>query len=291
MYAEEKTVRMLLRCLVLLLTCGALELTGVAFSLAAPAPTCGTHAGTATETAVGRPTNKLAWRAKLLEPAEAYSKLSRAGAPRRGFLTQSSPSWLLVLAAARDQEGRCWVEVRLPERPNDAAAWIDSEPLLLRPTAWRIDISLATRTLTLDHADIATRRIRVVIGAPATPTPTGLFAIIGAWRSPPNAFLGSWILALTAHSDVLHEFDGGDGRIGIHGRGGSSLLDPLDSARSHGCIRLANTAIDWLVHTIGPGQLPGTPVQINKRNHDDRTNRRHAPRHDRLPRQRQAHPR
>jgi len=64
---------------------------------------------------------------------------------------------------------------------------------------------------------------------------------------------------------VLHEFDGGDGRIGIHGRGASSLLDPLGSAHSHGCIRLSNTAIDWLVHTIGPGQLPCTPVQIDQK--------------------------
>jgi hypothetical protein len=158
---------------------------------------------------------------------------------------------------------RCWVQVRLPQRPNSAAAWIDTEPLLLRPTTWRIDVSLTTRTLTLNHAGIARRRIRVVIGAPATPTPTGLFSIIGAWRSPPNAFLGSWILALTAHSNVLHDFDGGNGRIGIHGRGSSSLLDPLGTASSHGCIRLANAAIDWLVHTIGPSQLSGTPVQID----------------------------
>jgi lipoprotein-anchoring transpeptidase ErfK/SrfK len=71
-------------------------------------------------------------------------------------------------------------------------------------------------------------------------------------------------LALTAHSDALHKFDGGNGRIGIHGRGGSSLRDPLGTARSHGCIRLANTAIDWLLHTIGRAQLPGISVQINR---------------------------
>jgi lipoprotein-anchoring transpeptidase ErfK/SrfK len=258
---------MLLRCLALLLAWSTLGLISVASSLASPALTCGTSAdtdtGAATATTVGRPTSKLAWRAKLFAPAEAYGKLSQAGTPRHGFPTQSSPSWLLVLAAARGHEGRCWVQVRLPERPNDDAAWIDTQPLLLRPTTWRIDVSLAARTLTLEHAGLTTRRIRVVVGAPTTPTPTGLFAIIGAWPSPPDAFLGSWILALTAHSDVLHEFDGGNGRIGIHGRGAGSLLDPLGSDRSHGCVRLANTAIDWLVHTIGQGQLPGTPVQIN----------------------------
>ena len=100
-------------------------------------------------------------------------------------------------------------------------------------------------------------------GKPSTPTPTGLFAI--AWAIPwhPNDFLGSWVLELTAHSNVLQQFDGGDGTVGIHGRGGASLLDPLGSAASHGCIRLANDSIDWLVHTVGEGWLPGTPVQVH----------------------------
>jgi lipoprotein-anchoring transpeptidase ErfK/SrfK len=70
-------------------------------------------------------------------------------------------------------------------------------------------------------------------------------------------------LALTAHSKVLHEFGVGHGRIGIHGCGGASLRDPLGTNRSHGCIRLVNTAIDWLVRTIGRAQLPGTPVRID----------------------------
>jgi lipoprotein-anchoring transpeptidase ErfK/SrfK len=51
--------------------------------------------------------------------------------------------------------------------------------------------------------------------------------------------------------------------VAIHGRGGASLLDPLGSARSHGCIRLSNRAVSWLVSTVGYEQLPGTPVQID----------------------------
>ncbi len=54
------------------------------------------------------------------------------------------------------------------------------------------------------------------------------------------------MLALTAHSNVLQEFDGGDGRVG------ASLLDPLGAARSHGCVRLSNDAIEWVV---GAGAL------------------------------------
>ena len=98
---------------------------------------------------------------------------------------------------------------------------------------------------------------------PSTPTPVGLFAI--AWAIPwnPDDFLGSWVLELTAHSDVLQQFDGGDGTVGIHGRGGASVLDPLGSAASHGCIRLANDSIDWLVRTIGRNRPPGTPVRVS----------------------------
>lgn len=154
------------------------------------------------------------------------------------------------------------MKVRLPTRPNSGAAWIDSARLVLRPTDWRIVVSRTTRKLSVDHAGVAVRRVSVVVGAPVTPTPAGLFSIAGVWSSPPDSFSGSWILALTAHSDVLRTFDGGDGLAAIHGRGGASLQDPLGSARSHGCIRLTNRAIDWLVNAIGRAQLLGTPVHI-----------------------------
>jgi len=97
----------------------------------------------------------------------------------------------------------------------------------------------------------------------STPTPQGFFPIIGAWAEPPSAFLGSWILPLTAHSNGLGQFDGGDGTVGSHGRGGASLLDPLGTASRHGCIRVANSLIDWIVHSIAAGRLPG-PVRVDR---------------------------
>jgi lipoprotein-anchoring transpeptidase ErfK/SrfK len=124
-------------------------------------------------------------------------------------------------------------------------------------------VSRAKRTLTIYRSGAVVRRLRVVVGAPETPTPVGLFSIIGAWRSPSSSFLGSWILALTAHSEVLRRFDGGDGTVGIHGRGGASLQAPLGTALSHGCVRLANSAIDWLVDSVGANQLAGIPVSVH----------------------------
>ena len=102
----------------------------------------------------------------------------------------------------------------------------------------------------------------MVIGTPWNPTPDGLFSIVDVWRWNPADFLGSYILPITAHSNVLQEFGGGDGRVGIHGRGAHSLLDPLGAARSHGCIRLANRAIKWIVRKVGAGGLPGIPVHV-----------------------------
>lgn len=204
----------------------------------------------------------MAWRAELLGPTRVYRGVSHAGTTTRRSVGPAQASWLLVLDAARTHDGRCWVQVRLPWRPNDAVGWVNASRLILRATAWRIVVSVAGRSLTVYRGGSLVRRVQVVVGAPSTPTPLGLFSIIGAWRSPPTAFLGSWILPLTAHSTVLREFEGGDGTIGIHGRGGASLLDPLGSADSHGCIRLDNSSIDRLVGQIGAGALPGIPVLV-----------------------------
>jgi lipoprotein-anchoring transpeptidase ErfK/SrfK len=225
--------------------------------------TCG--AGPATATVAGSPTTAAAWRAEPVTVERPLREVPRQDEPARPAAHLLHPEvtpWLLVVRLARDARGRCWIEVRLPWRPNDANGWLRSEGVKLQPTPFRIVVSRAARTVTLDRSGEALRTFAVVVGKPATPTPTGLFSITGAWRSPPTSFLGSWILALTAHSDVLEEFEGGNGTVAIHGRGGTSLLDPLGSARSHGCIRLANDALDWLVRSIGAARIAGIPVSV-----------------------------
>jgi hypothetical protein len=235
------------------------------FALAAPsaaaAPKCGTAGATAA--AVGRPAATVAWRAELIARTRLWRSVPERGRRHRGGVGPRDASALLVLRAARDGEGRCWLRVRLPSRPNHAAGWVRADRVLLRRTRWRITVSRAARTLDVHRDGKRVRRFRVVVGAPSTPTPGGLVSIVGVWRWNPADFLGSYILPLTAHSNVLQEFGGGDGRVGIHGRGGASLLDPLGAARSHGCIRLANPAIEWIVRKVGAGRLPGVPVRVN----------------------------
>jgi lipoprotein-anchoring transpeptidase ErfK/SrfK len=216
--------------------------------------------GAATRTALGHPTETVAWRAGLEGRTAVYEQPEPAGRPE--WVDFSEAPWLLVIGADQLPDGTCMVRVRLPSRPNGAAGWIPSEDILLSPTPWRIAVSRSKRTLILTRSGRRVLQVAVVVGKPSTPTPAGLFAIAEAVPGNPNAFTGSWILALTAHSDVLEQFDGGDGTVGIHGRGGASLLDPLGSRASHGCIRLANAAIDALVDRIGRYDLAGTPVLV-----------------------------
>jgi L,D-transpeptidase catalytic domain len=213
-------------------------------------------------TSVAGPTRTVSWRARIDARTAVFDRLAGTTLRPSRWVSPTDALWLLVLARARLADDRCWLQLRLPWRPNDAAGWVNADDVFVQRTPWRVQVSTARRTLTLFRSGTAVRTFTVVVGKPSTPTPRGVFAIVWAIPWSPNAFLGSWVLELTAHSDVLRQFDGGDGTVGIHGRGGASLLDPLGSARSHGCIRLANDAIDWLVNTVGESQLPGTPVQI-----------------------------
>ena len=234
----------------------------LAASPAVAAPECAK--GHATATSVGKPAARVAWRAEVVARTPLYRSVPRRSLKGigRGSITPKDTSWLLVLRAAHDRKGRCWLQVRLPSRPNNARAWLNGGRVVLRPTRWRIVVSRRARTISVYRNGDRRRRFRVVVGAPGTPTPHGYFSIVGVWRWNPADFLGSYVLPLTAHSNVLQEFGGGDGRVGIHGRGGASLSDPLGTARSHGCIRLSNDAISWLVRAVGASRLPGTPVKI-----------------------------
>jgi hypothetical protein len=167
------------------------------------------------------------------------------------------PVRLLVLRSRRGPGGHRWLRVRLHERPNDRAGWIAAGRTRVTRTRWRVVVSTGSRTVTVRRRGKAVRRFGAVVGTPATPTPHGLFAIGERIRQPPGV-LGPWALHLTAHSRVLDNFGGGPGRVAIHGRSGSLLSDPLGTAASHGCIRLANSAIAWLATRA----VEGTPVVV-----------------------------
>jgi lipoprotein-anchoring transpeptidase ErfK/SrfK len=99
---------------------------------------------------------------------------------------------------------------------------------------------------------------RTIVGKASTPTPPGKFFVEEVIQMPTGSIGGPFAFALSAHSNVLQEFDGGPGQIGLHGL--QNIGGTLGTAASHGCVRLDSSALRWLVTRVGPG----VPVTITR---------------------------
>jgi len=163
---------------------------------------------------------------------------------------------LPVIAQATGTGGTRWLKVMLPGRPNGLSGWIEQGGTIERITPWHITVSLGARRLRVYLDGRVRRSFSAVVGKPSTPTPTGNFFVQETVILGADLPGGPFALALSARSNVLSEFDGGPGQIAIHGR--DLLGGTLGQAQSHGCMRLATAAIDWLAARIGPG----VPVNI-----------------------------
>jgi lipoprotein-anchoring transpeptidase ErfK/SrfK len=163
---------------------------------------------------------------------------------------------LPVLGHATDTHGRHWLHVRLPGRPNGHTGWIRQRFTVASSTRWRLLVDTSTRRLIVYRDGHPLRTFRAIVGKRSTPTPHGQFFVEEAVRLKTTDVGGPYALALSAPSDVLQEFDGGPGQIALHGL--MNIGGTLGSAVSHGCIRLGNDMMRWLVIRI----CAGTPVTI-----------------------------
>jgi lipoprotein-anchoring transpeptidase ErfK/SrfK len=101
-------------------------------------------------------------------------------------------------------------------------------------------------------------KTKVGVGRAVTPTPSGLYYITELLKQPdPTGIYGPYAFGLSAHSNVLHEFAGRNGILGLHG---TNFPQGIGTDVSHGCLRVSNKVILKLAHS-----LPiGTPVRISR---------------------------
>jgi lipoprotein-anchoring transpeptidase ErfK/SrfK len=157
-----------------------------------------------------------------------------------------------MLAVA--QQADKW-EVLLPLRPNGAVGWVRTTDIDVQQVTYWIRVDTAAHSLTVGNADRIVTRQPVAVGTGGTPTPQGSFYLTELIKPIGQPYYGPFAYTLSAHSDVLHSFMGGDGTVGIHG---TNAPGSIGRAVSHGCIRVSNPAISMLA-----GTLPlGTPVFI-----------------------------
>ena len=207
-----------------------------------------------------KPTERSSWTARLIAPTRLRvgpSSRARLGvklspdAPYAG-----GPQVFLVLDAQKAADGGVWFRVLLPSRPNGATGWVSGDLLAVRRNPWRVRVSTGRREAQLLRSGRVMNRWKVAVGRPSLPTPTGTFAISEiVQQTSPSGFYGPYIITLTAHSNQLNEFDGGDGRVALHG---TSQPQFLGTAASHGCVRLPNVAAQVIASRVPPG----TPVEV-----------------------------
>ena len=151
---------------------------------------------------------------------------------------------------------RDWVHVYLPTRPNGSLGWVRRRALRMYSDRYRLVVRLRAHRLQLWSKSRLVATYPVAIGTTSTPTPRGLYYIVELLRpTDPGGSYGPYSFGLSAHSNVLQTFAGGDGRVGLHGTNEPGLIG---SSVSHGCIRLRNAAVRRLAKI-----LPlGTPVYI-----------------------------
>lgn len=179
--------------------------------------------------------------------------VERVMRPETGYGTRV---FLRVMGTKTDGGGRIWYRVLLPSRPNGSTGWVRADRVHTRWTRYKIQVSTRTRTLQVLSGKRVVLKTRVVVGKASTPTPAGNFAIYVRY-SAKGTPLAPRVMELTAHSNVLHEYAGGPGRIAIHGMAGP-LLAPVGTALSHGCIRVRARPLNKIANLVPLG----TPVRI-----------------------------
>ena len=156
-------------------------------------------------------------------------------------------------------DGRRWLLVRLPGRPNGRTGWIKQRATVASKTSWRIVVDTSRRRVIFYQWGHRVRTVEAVVGKPSTPTPRGKFFVEEVIQLRAADAGAPFALALSARSNVFQEFEGGPGQIALHGL--RNIGGVLGSAVSHGCVRLSNSTMRWLVVRISPG----VPVTIKSR--------------------------
>lgn len=161
---------------------------------------------------------------------------------------------LVFLVEEQREDG--WIRVLLPERPNGTMGWARAADFNLTTTRYHITVELAAHRITVYDGESVVLQEPAAVGKPDTPTPPGRYYIRVLLQSTsPGSVYGPFAYGLSAHSDVLTSFNGGDGEVGIHGNNDASVLG---QSVSNGCVRMSNEGITRLTQL-----LPlGTPVEI-----------------------------
>jgi hypothetical protein len=180
-------------------------------------------------------------------PGRGADRIARLGA-RTEF---DSPR---VLAVTGRRGG--WLRVIATELPNERRGWIPMRAAQLEGSPWRVVADLSDRRVTVRREGRVLRRFTVAVGGPATPTPTGRFAVTDKIRfTGGSEAYGCCALALSGHQSRIQQGWSGGDRLAIHG---TRQPGTIGYAASLGCLRARDEDASWLLDHV----LLGTIVEF-----------------------------
>lgn len=176
--------------------------------------------------------------------------------PNPWLLNNEADKKIPQVFLVEEQRPDGWVRVLLADRPNGSTGWVRGSDVQLTLNPYHLQVRLGDHEIAVFQGTNSIYEGQVAIGASATPTPPGKYYTRVLIQAPdPNTVYGPFAYGLSAHSEVLNEYDGGDAEVGVHGNNDVSVLG---KSVTHGCIRMDNDEITKLSKV-----LPlGTPVEI-----------------------------
>lgn len=163
-----------------------------------------------------------------------------------GPYTEDQPFTMAVSERRGD-----WVKVQVPVRPNGTEGWVPLSEVEITTTTHRIEIHLGEHMLRAYDDTELIAETSVVIGAAATPTPTGRFYVTDMVpQSNPGGAYGPIALATDGYSEVMDEFSTGVPVVALHGTNRPELVG---QSVSNGCVRIPNDIVTMLADTVPLG--------------------------------------
>jgi lipoprotein-anchoring transpeptidase ErfK/SrfK len=174
----------------------------------------------------------------------------------RFYTEDRAPENYLVLRSTIGNNGKPWLQIRVPRRPNGSKGWVPAPALQIKTLKTQLEVDKSRQTAWLRKDGEKIWRSPVGIGAPGTPTPAGRFWVRERLRNLGGSpIYGPWAFGTAAYS-TLSDWPGG-GVVGIHGTDQPGLLP---GRVSHGCIRVPN----WNIEKLKRLMPVGTPVWIHR---------------------------
>ena len=140
-------------------------------------------------------TAKLVVRAKPRPRAKVVRTLGRYRKDRQFQI-------VLALSSRRGADGRRWLQLSLPGRPNGTRGWVRADLVDVIPVVNRVVVNLSSRRIEVRRVRDSKLLLRgvVAVGAPGAETPRGRNFYVQSAFVPTDPFYGTYALETSAGS-------------------------------------------------------------------------------------------